>query len=455
MAKVVDEDLDALIDQAVDTFFVEAPTEEEAFGGVSPGGARLDEKPKAASPKNAPPPGYGGPSLDEAVDSLFVSSFDETPERPSTSVITSGDDETDREIDLAVETLFVEEPDSPPPETAQLEVGETELPDDEDFLRNVEAHAQRKQSTASRAVPAKPDRSESQTAEPSYDDIMAQEIQRHMQSILNDTLPEPAPAPNPIERPAPKPVPKPAPKPAQRPALKPAPKPAATSQVTRTIKQQPAKTAHVSHPPVIAPEPHAVRASSPVRKLQEAILTLEWEISRRSVTVLAGEIEKMRLNYQDDVTVDFAALSMRIVLEYVVKRMSRAHPESIRFLLEVSDYLDTRLAESDEDPLESFHFILMRYEQYKSIVRKAEGLPDNSAAILNQLQIKDPAAFYKMVDQQARTISRAGRSLASRMNRAEDPENLIRSFRFLVNRSVNRILENTHKGKVKKVVKKK
>lgn len=441
MAKVVDEDLDALIDQAVDTFFVEAPTEEEAFGGVSPGGARLDEEPKAVPPKNAPPAGYGGPSLDEAVDSLFVSSFDEPPERPSSSVITSGDDDTDREIDLAVETLFVEEPDSPPPETAQLEVGETELPDDEDFLRNVEAHARKKQSVAPRAVPSRQDRYENQTPEPSYDDIMAQEIQRHMQSVLNETLQEPTPKP--AQRPAPKPTPKPA------------PTPAATSQIARTVKKQPVKTAHTAQPPVVAPEPHSVRASSPVRKLQEAILTLEWEISRRSITVLANEIEKTRLKFQDNVTVDFAALSMRIVLEYVVKRMSRAHPESIRFLLEVSDYLDTRLTESDEDPLASFHFILMRYEQYKSIVRKAEGLPDSNAAILNQLQIKDPAAFYKMVDQQARTISRAGRSLASRMSRVEDPENLIRSFRFLVNRSVNRILENTHKSKVKKVVKKK
>ncbi len=193
---------------------------------------------------------------------------------------------------------------------------------------------------------------------------------------------------------------------------------------------------------------------SPLRKLQEAILTLEWEISRRSITVLATEIHKLRTRFQDNVTIDFAALSMRVVLEYVVKRMSRAHPESVRFLLEVSDYMDRSLRESEEDPLTAFHHILNRYERYKSIVRKAEGLPDDEPAILHQLEIKDPAAFYRIVDQQAKTIARAAQSLAKKLNKIKDPENLIRSFRFLVNRAASRILENTHKEKVKKVIKK-
>ena len=40
--------------------------------------------------------------------------------------VTSGDIETDRAIDLAVDTLFVEEPDVPTPETAEVEVAEAE-----------------------------------------------------------------------------------------------------------------------------------------------------------------------------------------------------------------------------------------------------------------------------------------------------------------------------------------
>ena len=41
-----------------------------------------------------------GPSLDEAVDSLFVQSFEELG---ASTTITSGDEETDRAIDLAVD----------------------------------------------------------------------------------------------------------------------------------------------------------------------------------------------------------------------------------------------------------------------------------------------------------------------------------------------------------------
>ncbi|MFH0823671.1 MAG: hypothetical protein V2B18_13055, partial [Pseudomonadota bacterium] len=62
-----------------------------------------------------------------------------------------------------------------------------------------------------------------------------------------------------------------------------------------------------------------------------------------------------------------------------------------------------------------------------------------------QLAVRDAEAFSIMVEAQAKTIIKAGYSLAKKLGSVEDPENLIRSFRFLVNRSVNRILDNTFK----------
>lgn len=433
------DDLDALIDRAVDTFFVEAPSEEETLDFIPepkvspPPQAKVSPPPPpkvapAPKPKVSPPPprrdktggSFQGPSLDEAVDSLFMSSFQEPP--APTTAITSGDDETDREIDLAVDTLFVEELESPPPETTQLEVGESEVPDDEDFKRHVEEHARRTKKPVPVVEQAVLSESPADSA-PSYDDAMAKEIQKHMHTLLEDQSYEPR-----AEKAAPP----------AKPGSIPKPKPPA--RLTRVV---PPAESEVKTTPV-----------SSVRKLQEAILTLEWEISRRSITVLANEIHKLRTRFPDSVVVDFAALSMRVVLEYVVKRMSRAHPESVRFLLEVSDYLDKSFSESEEDPLSSFHHILSRYERYKSVVRKAEGLPDDDPAILHQLEIRDAVVFYKMVDQQTKTIAKAGHSLARKLNKTKDPENLIRSFRFLVNRAVNRILENTLKEKSKKVSKK-
>lgn len=399
----IDDDLDTLIDKAVDTFFVEAPSAEELSF----------QQEKSPESKPEPPSKVGrspseSPSLDEVVDSLFVSSFS----TPSTaSAITSGDPETDRAIDLAVDTLFIEEPETPAPETAQIKVEESIEEDAfEDYLssRGMAKDHERRAALPSREAPASPDQA-SADDDFSYDDAMAKEIERHLHTLFTEPK-EAAP-----EAPAAAPA---------QPAKKSAPK-----------------------KPSAAP---IVRAVSPLRKLQEAILTLEWEISRRSVTVLANEIRKVRVQHQDNVTVDFAALSMRVVLEYVTKRMSRAHPESIRFLLEVTDYLDRSIVASEEDPLRAFHHILTRYERYKSVVRKAEGLPDNSPAILNQLEIKDPAAFANIVERQAKAIMRAGESLARRLPKTNDPENLIRSFRFLVNRSVNRMLERTHKESVPK-----
>ncbi|MFH1114824.1 MAG: hypothetical protein V1792_12990 [Pseudomonadota bacterium] len=445
MAKLDDnDDLDALIDKAVDTFFVEEPGPDElADWGASE---------EAKAPEPALSAGEAGPTLDEAVDTLFMSSFQEEPspqedftpprERPRASppkpsltpdfsvpassrsnpppasdtlpdfagstVISSGDPDTDREIDLAVDTLFIEEPETPAPETTQLEVTPAEpfepppvkprqTPPAAPEAQRVPRKAPRKAQAAAPGKSAPPPIQEG----PDYDEAMAHEIQRHMHTLYKEAS---------HDRPAP------------------AGRRAGT-------KQSPGK-------------PQAGAADAfPLRQLQEAILTLEWEISRRSVTVLANELRKVRIRFKDNVTVDFAALSMRVVLDYVVKRMSRAHPESIRFLLDITDYLGKSIESSSTDPLMAFHDILTRYEKYKSSVRKAEGIPDRRPPILNELSINDPAAFSHMVHIQALALKRAGEALASAIHSSPDPENLIRSFRFLVNRVVSRILESTREGR--------
>ncbi|MDQ7781298.1 MAG: hypothetical protein RDU20_00370 [Desulfomonilaceae bacterium] len=445
MAKLdKNEDLDALIDKAVDTFFVEEP-------GPGERAAWYDSE-EAETPESQAASSAGGeePSLDDAVDTLFMRSYEEGPsfqedfapppaaQRPvrkkvsqdedfpapspgghrrealqeplpdfaSSTVITSGDPDTDRAIDLAVDTLFVEEPETPAPETTQLEVTPTEPFEPPDMTppafsadriaeRMLQGTPRKKeQAAAGRLGTADPQ-------VPDYNDAMAQEIQRQMHTLYKEASHEQA-------------------SPAKRRSA-----PEAVPRMT---------------------DPSTATDAFPLRSLQEAILTLEWEISRRSVTVLANELRKVRIKFKDNVTVDFAALSMRVVLDYVVKRMSRAHPESIRFLLDVTDYLGKSMESSSTDPLLAFHDILTRYEKYKSAVRKAEGIPDTEPPILKELSIQSPDAFAQMVRIQALTLKRAGESLADRMHGAKDPENLIRSFRFLVNRVVSRILESTREG---------
>jgi hypothetical protein len=76
-------------------------------------------------------------------------------------------------------------------------------------------------------------------------------------------------------------------------------------------------------------------------------------------------------------------------------------------------------------------------------VRRAEGIPDTQPDIVNDLSIKDPATFGRTVALQALTIKKAGESLVAKLESSQDSVNLIRSFRFLVNRAFNRILEGT------------
>ncbi len=413
------EDLDELIERAVDTFFVEE-SELHSAGIDAPGEAELQTPPKVASPTGRKDEGV---SLDSALDDLFSAPPDErepgggsiknvaTP----TSLISSGDAETDKAIDFAVETLFVEVPETPVPETteldvsdvieaeeAQVEVDEGEGPTIDLDLAD-EIRLEPDASWAEASPMETPSAAETTVA---YDDLMSREIERHFESSLSEP-----------EAPVRSAVP-------ERKSA--APRPAAAAPVQ----------------------------AQALRKLQEAILTLEWEISKRSVTSVMRELKSLRGQYQDDVTVDFAALSMRLVVDYLIKRTHYAHPESIRFLLDVTDLLDRSVSTPNLDPLAAFHRILSRYEKYKSTVRKAEGLPDRQPSILAELEIKDPELFAELVKAHAQTILKAGYSLAKRIQNTSDSANLIRSFRFLVTRSINRILDGTCKPKSVKPVRK-
>ena len=438
------DDLDELIDRAVDTFFVEAPSEEE-----------LNLSAEEASPPAPPPPvqpqkpgksAKPGPSLDEAVQSLFTTSFHEPlDEGSTTTVVTSGDNEIDRAIDLAVDTLFVEEPETPVPETTQLRVESAEPPLPEPVppsFRSAPAAVAPRAEGPARGPAARAPGRQPEIPEPqvSYDDVMAQEIERHMRTVYEDQAPA-RPAVQTRKQPEAGAAPA-APLPAaRRPVAPPAPPPPSAKPAAPSPKVQ--RAAPTAAKPMRGPK----GSVSPVRKLQEAILTLEWEISKRSVIALSGELRKLRVRFQDDMTVDFAAVAMKLVLEYITQRLSRSHPESVRFLLEVTEFLDTSLAHPQQDPLNGFHHIMTRYEHFKSVVRKAEGLPDREPEVLAELEISDPQGFAKLVEAQALTLIKAGRSLARQMDKADDPKDLIRSFRFLVNRSINRILESTRRSK--------
>ncbi len=416
------EDLDVLIDQAVDTFFVE---ESELNPAVLKGD---DSGSNPASREAAGKVGKTsqGVSLDSALDEMFSTPLEEDPpphHSPAggaatpTSLISSGDPETDRAIDFAVETLFVEIADIAPgsPETTEIEVSDVVAalddsaaePMDEgaptidlDITDDIQIEAE---GSWAEAAPLGASGSAETTV--AYDSIMEREIERHFESVYTE------------------------------------PERAAQLAVHVQAKAAP-------------PAPTITVKVQALRKLQEAILTLEWEISNRSVTAVMKELKIIRNQFQDDVTVDFAALSMRLVVDYLIKRTHQTHPESIRFLLDVTDFLDRTVTKTNPDPLQAFHQILTRYEKYKSIVRKGEGLPDRKPAILGELEIKDPAQFAQIVKTHCQVIAKAGFSLQKRLDNSADAANLIRSFRFLVNRSINRVLDATCKEKPAKQAKK-
>ncbi len=455
------DDLDALIDKAVDTFFVEAPSADE-LDFFAEGSSPAPEEPAPPPPRSGPRSG-SGPSLDEAMDSLFSTSFQQALSEPPQTVVTSGDDDTDRAIDLAVDTLFVEEPDAAPPETMELEVTAVEVPLDAGLFREDEfsggtAPAGAAKTSAGQKTRGRCERSRGQACRLRRRDGSGDRAPHA------NGLPGTGPASRTCSACAACPCSCSACSEACCSATAPpvAPKPSASTfscavharDQAQTAKRPPAPPARPAVPPrrpvTVERQAEAVAPKgpvSPLRKLQEAILTLEWEISKRSIAVLSNELKRVRIKFHDDMTVDFAVVAMKLVLEYLAQRMSRAHPESIRFLLEVTDLLERSLGVTNRDPLGVFHRILTRYETFKSVVRKAEGLTDRRPPLLSDLEISDPQAFAKLVEAQALTLIKAGRSLARVMDKSRDPKNLIRSFRFLVNRSVNRILESTRKQK--------
>ncbi len=281
MAKSDDmEDLNRLIDIAVDTLFVEVSEEDEQVLGDDSLGPGLSASHSGSSSPadrktHSSPETVSGSSLFESFHDSELSGQDRTT--------TSGDLETDRAIDLAVDTLFVEEREAATHETAEVESLEfevelEELADGEepsDFVEEAEVEVEmeelfggeepsdRYDSKASVGITADAGKGRFLEAAPSENalagDIHRGNLTRQEKSLRGAPLKREAAVPR------------------QRPV-------GGAQQVSALVK------------------------------LQEAILTLEWEISPRSVTVLSKELAKLRARFRDDVTMDFGALAMRLVL---------------------------------------------------------------------------------------------------------------------------------------------
>jgi hypothetical protein len=84
------------------------------------------------------------------------------------------------------------------------------------------------------------------------------------------------------------------------------------------------------------PEP----AGSPVRKLKEIVLSIEWEITDEILDRLLGEVNELRTVFEADRSLCLSLQLLGSVGKYLQKDKSNAHPESVKLLHDIFNSIE-------------------------------------------------------------------------------------------------------------------
>jgi pilus assembly protein FimV len=77
---------------------------------------------------------------------------------------------------------------------------------------------------------------------------------------------------------------------------------------------------------------HSERKEYPLRNLKEMVLSIDWEISDKSMAGFLKEVDRLKQQYQEDkITVSFLKM-LAGVGRYINAKRAKAHPSSIKLL---------------------------------------------------------------------------------------------------------------------------
>lgn len=109
---------------------------------------------------------------------------------------------------------------------------------------------------------------------------------------------------------------------------------------------------------------------SPVSDLKALVAGIDWEISDESMGAFLNEVNSLQKRYQDDKNLSAFLKLQEAIGKYIKAKKAKAHPDAIRFVVDVFKNFETVLTRPDMSETEKRRLVSSDIQKFKEFKQR-------------------------------------------------------------------------------------
>jgi hypothetical protein len=109
---------------------------------------------------------------------------------------------------------------------------------------------------------------------------------------------------------------------------------------------------------------------SPVSDLKALVAGIDWEISDESMGAFLKEVNSLQKRYQDDKNLSAFLKLQEAIGKYIKAKKAKAHPDAIRFVIDVFKNFETVLTRPDMSETEKRRLVSSDIQKFKEFKQR-------------------------------------------------------------------------------------
>jgi hypothetical protein len=109
---------------------------------------------------------------------------------------------------------------------------------------------------------------------------------------------------------------------------------------------------------------------SPVSDLKAMVAGIDWEISDESMGAFLNEVNSLQKRYQDDKNLSAFLKLQEAIGKYIKAKKAKAHPDAIRFVVDVFKNFETVLTRPDMSETEKRRLVSSDIQKFKEFKQR-------------------------------------------------------------------------------------
>lgn len=151
---------------------------------------------------------------------------------------------------------------------------------------------------------------------------------------------------------------------------------------------------------------------SPIRNLKALVAGIDWEISDESMSAFLKEIRFLQDKYQSDKNLSMFLKLQETIGKYIKAKKARAHPDAIRFVVEVFRNFETVLMQPDMPETEKKRLVssdIRKFKEFKQqVLSRGPGSEQKDRAPVSSVKpaavLENKEALDYIVEELKKTI---------------------------------------------------